>query len=142
MGRATPASSSSGEEDGDADWKAAIDSIASIDVSNKASNGRTKRNPDSADSGERDTDDEKKKKASAPALKLYQIKAQKLLDDLVGKNLELVQSSIPPTDNNHKSDEGGIRLFRKAPLGILVDPIGTSIFTTTEETENHTRRRN
>jgi len=49
------------------------------------------------------------------------------LDDLIGKSLELVRNPIPLEDRNTKADEGGIKLFSKAPRGIQLDPIGVCL---------------
>ncbi|PIA44170.1 hypothetical protein AQUCO_01700053v1 [Aquilegia coerulea] len=113
-------SSSSGEEDGDADWKAAIDSVANgfsinSSYSSKPNGVSSTRNKEE---GEEDGENNYKPQP----LKLYQIKAQKLLEDLVEKNMVIVNDPIPSFDNEPTPTEGGIRLFRRAPLGIT-DPI-------------------
>ena len=78
-GGGSPAASGSGsssEDDGDAAWKAAIDSIASVGFGVPSSNGVAKAA--SGGSGEADTDAELEQphegKPQAPRLKLYQIK--------------------------------------------------------------------
>ncbi|XP_020242821.1 uncharacterized protein LOC109821037 [Asparagus officinalis] len=84
-------------------------------------NGSTRPDPiDSAQTG----DDPNPKQKKGTGLKLYQIKAQKILDDLVEKNLELVRNTDRNLqDSNPEADEGVIRLFSKAPRGINLDPI-------------------
>lgn len=72
-------SSSSGEEDGDAAWKAAINSVATVGFGLSASNGRSKPDPTVVDSSEDDDDDataqlHRQGRWQAPKLKLYQIK--------------------------------------------------------------------
>lgn len=114
--------SSSGEEDGDVDWRAAIDSVAAVSVGIPASNGSTKTRSDAGDLALDDPHNEQQKKVQTPGLKLYQIKAQKLLDDLLGKSLEMVRNPVPILGENHQVNGGGVRLFSKAPPGIL-DPI-------------------
>ncbi|KAJ4960188.1 hypothetical protein NE237_020098 [Protea cynaroides] len=68
---------------------------------------------------EEDTHDKRKPQS----LKLYQIKAQKLLEDLLDKSLVVVRKPFPNLDDDHLLDEGGIQLFRQAPPGIVFDPI-------------------
>lgn len=122
MGVAGGTDSSSGEEDGDAEWKAAIHSVAAVDVSSSSGIAKLHTiscNGGSLGEGSSNWDDEKKKKA--PGLKLYQTKAQKLLDDLLNKNIEMVMTHIPVNANNQS--DGVIRLFSKAPPGISLDPI-------------------
>lgn len=54
------------------------------------------------------------------------LQAQKLLDDIVGKSLEIVHSSIPEPDDEAVSNEEevGVRLFKNAPRGIVFDHKG------------------
>lgn len=111
--------SSSGEEDGDANWKAAIDSVTAVGVSSsediiKSRNGGLFDEEHPNHAGE--------KKAKSTGVKLYQIKARKLLTDLLDKNIEIVTTHAP-ANNDQQSDGGVIKLFRKAPPGICVDPI-------------------
>ncbi|XP_042425539.1 uncharacterized protein LOC122013350 isoform X1 [Zingiber officinale] len=120
-------SSSSSEEDGDADWKAAIDSVAAVSYGVPASNGRRKPSNSDADSSsdEDNKHHDRRMLSKAPKLKLYQIKAQKLLDDLLDKSLEMVKSSGFSDDEISQSNVAGIRLFRKSAPGIIVDPVDT-----------------
>ncbi|KAI3503015.1 hypothetical protein L1887_31449 [Cichorium endivia] len=110
-------SSSSGEEDGDAEWRAAINSVASTTPSNRyaAVNGTTTT---SAPSPTREN------QANTKSIKLYQLKAQKLLDDILEKTIEVVRHQPTEVAENHSNvNGGGVRLFRDAPLGILFDQI-------------------
>ncbi|KAI3824155.1 hypothetical protein L1987_05604 [Smallanthus sonchifolius] len=112
-------SSSSGEEDGDAEWRAAINSVASTTSSNRSTvaNGTTTTTT-SAGSPHREN------KADAKTIKLYQIKAQKLLDDILEKSIQVVRQEPTEAAENHSIiDGGGVRLFRDAPLGILFDRV-------------------
>ncbi|KAK7853565.1 hypothetical protein CFP56_035533 [Quercus suber] len=74
-GRSSESEGSSGEEDGDADWKAKINS------------------------------------------------AQKILDDILEKTLVTVRDPVDVPENDPETDEGGIRLFKHAPPGIVFDHI-------------------
>ncbi|XP_010938972.1 uncharacterized protein [Elaeis guineensis] len=115
---------SSGEEDGDAEWKAAIDSVAAVNLGTSTSNRpATPQSVAGGSTAPDDPRDEQLKKPQTPGLKLYQIKAQKLLDDLLEKSLEMVTNPIPMSNDNPQSNGGGIQLFRKAPPGIILDPI-------------------
>jgi len=49
--------------------------------------------------------------------------AQKLLDEVLEKSLEIVRSTIPAASENSESN-GGIRLFRRAPPGVILDAFG------------------
>ncbi|KAI3934616.1 hypothetical protein MKW92_024807 [Papaver armeniacum] len=110
-------SSSSEEEDGDAEWRAAINSIAT-DIGNQtaATNGPVPK------TSNRTSNSEEK-----PKPKHYVVKVQKLLEDMLDKSLEMVNPPIPECDDEPAIDEGGgIRLFRNAPLGIVFDPVDDS----------------
>ncbi|PKA58171.1 hypothetical protein AXF42_Ash012894 [Apostasia shenzhenica] len=119
---------SSGEEDGDAQWKAAIDSVATVVVSSSNCSNKPRasaRSCASSWSRQANFDNEKEDdKAKSPLPKLYQIKAQKLLDYLLDKKLELVETHIPVNNDHHQSDGGVIKLFKKAPPGMKLDPVG------------------
>ncbi|KAF5763633.1 hypothetical protein HanXRQr2_Chr15g0682651 [Helianthus annuus] len=107
-------SSSSGEEDGDAEWRAAINSVTSTAPSNSSTvaNGTTTTSGGSPS------------RADTKNIKLYQIKAQKLLDDILEKSIKVVRKEPTEVAENHSiSNEGGIRLFRDAPRGILFDRV-------------------
>ncbi|XP_050388116.1 uncharacterized protein LOC126805063 [Argentina anserina] len=104
---------SSSEEDGDAAWKAAIRSAAT--GASSFLNGL------SAKPTQLPAQDSSHTKLP----KHYQIKAQKLLDDIIGKSLEIVPSSIPEPDDEAVSndEEVGVRLFKNAPRGIVFDHV-------------------
>ncbi|XP_019055185.1 PREDICTED: uncharacterized protein LOC104608356 isoform X2 [Nelumbo nucifera] len=122
-------SSSSGEEDGDADWRAAINSIATTDFTITITKGSTTKasesvkhiNYSTSNTEEDGNNDHINQKPQN--LKLYQIKAQKLLEGLLEKSLEMVRGPIPVLDDDNLVDEGGIRLFRQSPLGIVFDHV-------------------
>eukprot|EP00268_Persea_americana_P049558 TRINITY_DN5318_c0_g2_i1.p1 TRINITY_DN5318_c0_g2~~TRINITY_DN5318_c0_g2_i1.p1 ORF type:complete len:228 (-),score=63.94 TRINITY_DN5318_c0_g2_i1:347-1030(-) len=116
-------SSSSGDEAEDPRRRAAIDSVvAALDFSTSLSKPPTK--PISSPPQSHEANDEENKPKSH-AFKLYQIKAQKLLDDLLDKSLVMVKTSTPSFDESAQRSEGGIRLFSQAPPGIIFDPIDT-----------------
>ncbi|KAL4568784.1 hypothetical protein LXL04_024400 [Taraxacum kok-saghyz] len=103
-------SSSSGEEDGDAEWRAAISSVASTTPSNRSApvNGTTTSSPT--------------RENQTKSVKLSQIKGQKLLDAILEKSLQIVrQSPNKVAENDSIANGGGVRLFRDAPVGILFD---------------------
>ncbi|KAL7608205.1 uncharacterized protein LOC111903106 isoform X1 [Lactuca sativa] len=108
-------SSSSGEEDGDAEWRAAINSVSSTTPSNgsAAVNGTTTTSTASPT---------RENQANSKSIKLYHIKAQKLLDDILEKTIEVVKHQPTKVAENHSDvNGGGVRLFRDAPVGILFD---------------------
>lgn len=56
---------------------------------------------------------------------LLGLQAQKLLDNILETTLELVEhSNSVPYDDDSKSSEGGIRLFKNAPVGVVFDHVG------------------
>ena len=56
---------------------------------------------------------------------LLDLQAQKLLDNILETTLELVEhSNSVPCDDDSKSSEGGIRLFKNAPVGVVFDHVG------------------
>lgn len=117
-------SSSSSEEDGDAEWKAAIDSIAAADLfltKNRAidASNPSSQNNDKLSEPNLEGDPDPKFRAQLP--KQYQIKAQKILDDIVERNLEIVSNPVNIQDSDREDDGGGIQLFRTAPRGIMFD---------------------
>ncbi|KAJ0982132.1 hypothetical protein J5N97_010387 [Dioscorea zingiberensis] len=112
-------SSSSGEEDGDAGWRAAIDSVAGLDYGISTSKPSSKPQKISVDLAQDDLLEEQNRNRGS-GLKLYQIKAQKLLDDILEKSLEIVRDAIPAACENTELN-GGIRLFRQAPPGVTLD---------------------
>nr|GMC64080.1 uncharacterized protein LOC109168915 [Ipomoea batatas] len=119
MGGGRTSSSSSGEEDGDADWRAAIDSLAATTAfsSSAAVNGGLHSGASTAHPTREDETDTPK-----PQLKHYQIKAQKLLEDIIEKTIEVVSDTgNVMLEEPIRSSEGGIRLFKHAPAGIVFD---------------------
>ncbi|CAA3017847.1 Hypothetical predicted protein [Olea europaea subsp. europaea] len=126
--RSGSASSSSGSEDGDADWRIAIDSIASTTAftsssSNSNGNGmpysRKGRETDSPASKEiREDKDESHKPQN---IKHYQIKAQRLLDDILERTIEVVRHTDQPISEKDPSIIEGVRLFKHTPRGIVFD---------------------
>ncbi|KAG6792262.1 hypothetical protein POTOM_001406 [Populus tomentosa] len=117
-----PASSSSEEEE-DANWKAAIESIAATTtfankVLSSTSNGSTSRSAPTTEAYAENTQDSRK-------LKHYQIKAtlsgQKCLDIILERNLEMVRDPIPVSDNDLDANDVGVRLFKHSPAGIVFD---------------------
>ncbi|XP_011035665.1 PREDICTED: uncharacterized protein LOC105133394 isoform X1 [Populus euphratica] len=112
-----PASSSSEEED--ANWKAAIESIAATTtfankVLSSTSNGSTSRSAPTTEAYAENTQDSRK-------LKHYQIKAQKCLDIILERTLEMVRDPIPVSDNDRDANDVGVRLFKHSPAGIVFD---------------------
>ncbi|RYR28884.1 hypothetical protein Ahy_B01g053098 [Arachis hypogaea] len=109
-------SSSSGEEDGDAAWRAAINSIAGT---------TTYPNPNAP----------QERKPRAPHLKHYQLQAQKLLHDMLEETIEIVKEPDPVLNDEdpkiNQEEEGrepGIRLFKHVRQpGIVFDHFGNSL---------------
>ncbi|XP_027347662.1 uncharacterized protein LOC113859043 [Abrus precatorius] len=116
--------SSSGEEDGDAAWKAAIDSIAGTTNTYIASftNGRSATKHSDSNKHDDDTDD-RHHKPKTQQIKHYQIKAQKLLNEILEKSIEIVKEPVPVLDEDPKVNECGIRLFKHAQPGIVFDHV-------------------
>ncbi|XP_044487262.1 uncharacterized protein LOC123212237 [Mangifera indica] len=110
-------SSSSGEEDGTAEWKKAIESVVStttfgfVNVSTKSINNSNSNK----DSVYEDDHQHKPQK-----LTHYQIKAQKALDDILEQNLEIVRDPVDFPENDQVID-GGVRLFKNSAPGIVFD---------------------
>nr|CAB3496764.1 unnamed protein product [Digitaria exilis] len=76
-GGRSPAASGSGsssEDDGDAAWKAAIDSVASVRFGVPSSNGVAKAASGGSGEANNDVEHPLEGKPHAPGLKLYQIK--------------------------------------------------------------------
>ncbi|XP_074298976.1 uncharacterized protein LOC141629966 [Silene latifolia] len=106
--------SSSSEEDGNKEWKAAINDIASSTPGPTSKPGPTPS----------DDNDDSHFLQPQP-IKHYQIKAQKVLDDMLEKSLFLVKDSNHVNNNVIEDDqvgnEVGVRLFKQAPVGIVFD---------------------
>ncbi|KAG9144665.1 hypothetical protein Leryth_024121 [Lithospermum erythrorhizon] len=112
-GDTTSSSSSSGEEDGDCKWKEAINSVATTTTyTGSNANGTAPTCSDNND------DKHKPKK-----LTHYQIQAQKLLDGIVESSIEIVRTDEHVSHEDLNMDEGGIRLFKRAPPGIKFDHV-------------------
>ncbi|KAJ0520490.1 putative RNA-directed DNA polymerase [Helianthus annuus] len=91
-------SSSGGEEDGDAEWRAAIHPVTSTAPSNSSAvaNGTTT------------TSDGSPSQAHTKNIKLYQIKAQKLVDDILEQSIKVVRKEPMEVAENHSIiNEGG-----------------------------------
>ncbi|OIT34183.1 PREDICTED: uncharacterized protein LOC109245007 [Nicotiana attenuata] len=114
MGGDRSNSTSSSEEDGDADWRAAIDSVASTTTFSK-----TTAKPHSSSAATNGDEVDTKRPQN---LKHYQIKAQKTLEDILDKTIEIVRDNDRGASQEAPSTNGGgIRLFKRAPLGIVFD---------------------
>ncbi|TYG46150.1 hypothetical protein ES288_D11G233400v1 [Gossypium darwinii] len=129
-------SSSSSEEDGDAEWKAAIQSIAATTTATFTANGsnsstvttQTTRNnlvsnstPDTDDYV--DKADEIDQRKHPQKLKNYQLKAQKLLDNMLEKHLVIVKDACNVSDADSVVNESGVRLFKNSTPGIVFDHV-------------------
>lgn len=57
---------------------------------------------------------------------IWLLQAQKLLDDIIGKSLEIVSTPMDVLDDEAvvNEEEGVIRLFKNAPPGIVFDHVG------------------
>ncbi|KAK4416334.1 hypothetical protein Salat_2458900 [Sesamum alatum] len=116
MGRGGSSSSSSGEEDGDAEWRAAIDSVtAAATFTKRDSNGFP-----SSSSGRATLEDEEEN-PKPQSIKHYQIKALKLLDNILDKTIEVVAESTLVLEKDPAPNDAGVRLFKQAPRGIVFD---------------------
>ncbi|GJX27531.1 hypothetical protein Tco_0233827 [Tanacetum coccineum] len=108
MGGSRSSDDDSSSEDGDAEWRASISSIATTTFIPSI-------NPTTTTTNETKSDNK--------TTKLYHIKAQKLLDDILEKSLQVVTRE--PTevveDDSIANGGGGVRLFRDAPIGIVFD---------------------
>ncbi|KAL2551650.1 hypothetical protein Fot_05269 [Forsythia ovata] len=126
--RRSSATSSSGSEDGDADWRTAIDSVAATttftsSTTNSNGNGvpysrNGRATTDSATIATREDRDENRKPQK---LKHYQIKALKVLDDILERTIEVVRYTNQHIPEKDPTTSGGVRLFKHAPQGILFD---------------------
>ncbi|XP_078430339.1 uncharacterized protein LOC144702245 isoform X2 [Wolffia australiana] len=115
---------SSGEEDGDADWRAAINSVATVNVRSSSSDTISPTRASAAGEGNPGPDDEPQTstKAESRAPKLYQLRAQKLIDEILDTRLEMVSENKPDERESHEMIDGGVRLFSKSSRGIVCDP--------------------
>ncbi|XP_022149444.1 uncharacterized protein LOC111017872 [Momordica charantia] len=112
--------SSSGEEDGDAQWRAAIDSVATSSVFiSSLTNGVPLTSTTAASIS---NDDSELNLAALPP-KQYQIKARKVLENILETTLEVVEHPISVPSDDSKACVGGIRLFKNAPIGVVFDHV-------------------
>ncbi|KAF3613841.1 putative 50S ribosomal protein L12, chloroplastic-like [Capsicum annuum] len=110
--------SSSSEEDGDADWRAAIDSVAATTTFSKAHSSATATTNGESVAQEDEIDTIKQPQK----LKHYQIKALKTLEDMLDKSIEIVREvDHASQEDTPSTNGGGIRLFKRAPPGIVFD---------------------
>ncbi|CAI9780794.1 unnamed protein product [Fraxinus pennsylvanica] len=123
------ATSGSGSEDGDADWRIAIDSIASTtsftsSTANSNGNGvpySLKVRGKSDSSASKVILEDKDENHKPQNIKHYQIKAQKLLDDILERTIEVVRHTDQLISEKDPTVTEGVRLFKYAPQGILFD---------------------
>ncbi|KAJ1399652.1 hypothetical protein SESBI_30203 [Sesbania bispinosa] len=112
--------SSSGEEDGDAAWRAAIASVAETTTyaSSFTKNGLSGTKQSDPN------DDDRGHNPKTQQIKNYQLKAQKLLNDILKNTIEIVKEPVPVLDEDPKiNDDSGIRLFKHAQPGIVFDHV-------------------
>ncbi|XP_059293953.1 uncharacterized protein LOC132047075 [Lycium ferocissimum] len=109
-------SSSSSEEDGDAEWRAAIDSLAATTTF-----GKTTHSSATPTNGESVSQEDQIDTLRPKKLKYYQIKAQKTLEDMLDKTIEIVRDTDHASQEEPSVNGGGIRLFKRAPPGIVFD---------------------
>ncbi|XP_027176045.1 uncharacterized protein LOC113775392 [Coffea eugenioides] len=110
-------SSSSGEEDGDAEWKAAIHSV-SVAAATAPAPAPAPAPLSSSTPHHQEVDNPK-----SHNLKHYQLKAQKILNDIMEKTIEVVSSTDLFPDEDAANSGGGIQLFKHAPTGIVFDHV-------------------
>lgn len=104
--------SSSGEEDGDAAWRAAINSIAETTTYASSTTKHT-----------HSYDHDNHQKPKTQQIKHYQLKAQKLLNEMLENSIEIVRNPVPVVDEDSENNECGIRLFKHAQPGIVFDHV-------------------
>ncbi|KAK7263253.1 hypothetical protein RJT34_30840 [Clitoria ternatea] len=101
---------SSGEEDGDAAWREAINSIAGTTTTYISSSVNNQHDPRS--------------KPKTQKSNHYQLKVQKLLNEILENTIEIVKEPVPVPDEDPKNNEcGGIRLFKHSQPGIVFDHV-------------------
>ncbi|CAM8989387.1 unnamed protein product [Rhodiola kirilowii] len=124
-GAVSNVSYSSGEEDGNDEWRAAISSVSNTLVS--SSNVNLSSSPATQTSS--NFEDGEERRQEPQKIKHYQIKAQKLLEGILEKTLDIVENSVEKVDERIDDGEevtangGGIRLFKHAPPGVVFDHI-------------------
>ncbi|KAF3775514.1 hypothetical protein EJ110_NYTH44477 [Nymphaea thermarum] len=112
--------SSSGEEDGDEEWRSAINSIA-VDASVPsltvaASQKTRKKNHGEGDDTHSDSNGDEDAKPRPP--NPHKLKVLNMLDDFLDRNLVFVKKPITKMKSMPEQDEGGVRLFGRAPPGL------------------------
>lgn len=111
--------SSSGEEDGDPDWKAAIDS-----VSTTTTHSLGLSNPNRDKGEEEDRRHQLNLPSPSPKFSHYQKKVQKVLSDILEKSLVMVKNPIHVSNIDSVENEGGIKLFKNSHhTGIVFDHV-------------------
>lgn len=116
--------SSSGEEDEDPQWKSAIQSIAATTTFGSTCNGSLSTSTSTATTTARTCrEDDEDYWFKPKKLKHYQIKGQKLLDEILEKTLVFVKQDIPLIEDEPEKEEGGIRLFKHSSPGIVFDRV-------------------
>ncbi|XP_061365582.1 uncharacterized protein LOC133308865 [Gastrolobium bilobum] len=118
-------SSSSGEEDGDAAWRAAIDSVAGTTayISSFMNGLSATKHSDPNEHRDGDDDGDRHHKPKTQQIKHYQLKAQKLLNDIMENTIEIVKEPFLVLDEDTNINECGIRLFKHAQPGIVFDHV-------------------
>ncbi|KAL3534056.1 hypothetical protein ACH5RR_007577 [Cinchona calisaya] len=121
-------SSSSSEEDGDSDWKAAIQSVAATTAFTSSNSSAVAAAAAAVNSSTHHLigGDHHKEVVDYPKsqnVKQYQLKAQKILNDILEKTIEVVSSTNLFPDEDFTNNGGGIQLFKHAPHGIVFDHI-------------------
>ncbi|XP_054809213.1 uncharacterized protein LOC129311170 [Prosopis cineraria] len=114
--------SSSGEEDGDATWRSAIESVAgTTSYISSFMNGFSSSSKVKLPAKTSYSNDDRQQKPQTQKIKHYQVKAQTLLNDILENTLEVVKQPVPVLDEDPDIPEGGIRLFKHAKPGIVFD---------------------
>jgi len=115
--------SSSSDEDGDENWRAAVNSVA-VDSSAIFRNGSNQNGTGHS----KVQDIEGGKDGNSSNLKSCQARAQDLLHRYLDKTLTIIaspESSSHVCNSTIDDPEDEIRLFRRAPRGITVKPVET-----------------
>lgn len=110
--------SSSGEEDGPAEWREAVESIAATTTFGVVNGSTTTAKSVTHSTSNIEYDYESDQQHKPRKLKQYQIKAQKLLDEILDKSLEMAMDVHVP-NNDRVINEGVLRLFKHSPPGIV-----------------------
>lgn len=124
--------SSSSDDDGDENWRAAVNSVA-VDSSAILRNGSTQNGTERS----KLQDIEGGKEGMSSNLKSCQARAQDLLHRYLDKTLTIIASPESPShvckstidDATIDGAEDEIRLFRRAPRGITVKPVAETLET-------------